>query len=97
MCSSDLTGIIWGMSAALKERVTIKQGQVQQTNFHDYPVPRIHEIPAIHIELIQGAVGQSSGAGQIGVAPMAPAIANALFRLTGQRVRSLPMLPEVVR
>ena len=90
------TGIIWGLSAALKERITIKAGVVQQSNFHDYPVPRINEIPPIHIELLQGAAGPSSGAGQIGVAPMAPAIANAVFRLTGVRVRSLPMLPERV-
>lgn len=90
------TGIIWGLSAALKERIVIKAGVVQQSNFHDYPVPRINEIPPIHIELLQGAMGQSSGAGQIGVAPMAPAIANAVFRLTGLRVRSLPMLPERV-
>ena len=91
------TGIIWGMSAGLRERVTIKAGVVQQSNFYDYPVPRMDEIPAIHIELLQGAVGQSSGAGQIGVAPMAPAIANAVFRLTGARLRELPMLPERVK
>ncbi len=91
------TGIIWGMSAALRERVTIKAGVVQQSNFSDYPVLRMDEIPAIHIELLQGALGQSSGAGQIGVAPMAPAIANAVQRLTGARVRAMPMLPEQVR
>jgi isoquinoline 1-oxidoreductase beta subunit len=86
------TGIIWGLSAALRERITLRNGVVQQSNFHDYPIPRIDEIPPIHIELIEGAPGPSSGAGQIGVAPMAPAIANAVFRLTGKRVRSLPML-----
>ena len=91
------TGIIWGLSAALRERVTIKAGVVQESNFNDYPVPRMDEIPDIRIELLQGAVGQSSGAGQIGVAPMAPAIANAVFRLTGARVRALPMLPQQVR
>jgi isoquinoline 1-oxidoreductase beta subunit len=91
------TGIIWGMSAGLRERITIKDGVVQQSNFHDYPVPRMDEIPEIHIEIIQGAVGQSSGAGQIGVAPMAPAIANAVYRLTGARVRAMPMLPERVK
>jgi isoquinoline 1-oxidoreductase beta subunit len=55
------------------------------------------EIPEIEIRIVQGAVGQSSGAGQIGVAPMAPAIANAVFRLTGARLRSMPMLPERVK
>jgi len=91
------TGIIWGMSAGLRERVTIKDGVVQQSNFHDYPVPRMDEIPEIEIRIIEGAVGQNSGAGQIGVAPMAPAIANAVYRLTGARLRALPMLPELVR
>ncbi len=91
------TGIIWGLSAALREQVTIKAGVVQQSNFYDYPVLRMDEIPPIHIDLLQGAVGQSSGAGQIGVAPMAPAIANAVFRLTGARLRELPMLPERVK
>jgi len=70
---------------------------VQQSNFYDYPVPRMDEIPNIKIELLQGALGQSSGAGQIGVAPMAPAIANAVYRLTGARLRAMPMLPEQVK
>ncbi len=91
------TGIIWGLSAGLRERVVIKAGVVQQSNFYDYPVPRMDEIPNIHIELLQGAVGQSSGAGQIGVAPMAPAIANAVYKLMGARLRELPMLPERVK
>ena len=91
------TGIIWGMSAGLREHVTIKNGVVQQANFHDYPVPRMDEIPEIEIRIVQGALGQSSGAGQIGVAPMAPAIANAVYRLTGARLRTLPMLPERVK
>jgi isoquinoline 1-oxidoreductase beta subunit len=91
------TGIVWGMSAGLRERISIRDGVVQQSNFHDYPIPRMDEIPEIEIEIIQGAVGQSSGAGQIGVAPMAPAIANAVYRLTGARLRSLPMIPESVK
>ncbi len=91
------TGIIWGLSAGLRERVTLKGGVVQQSNFHDYPVPRMDEIPDIHIDVVEGAVGQSSGVGQIGVAPMAPAIANAVFRLTGARLRALPMLPQQVK
>jgi isoquinoline 1-oxidoreductase beta subunit len=75
------TGIIWGMSAGIRETVTIKDGVVQQSNFHDYPVPRMDEIPEI----------------EIGVAPMAPAIANAVYRLTGARLRAMPLLPERVK
>ena len=91
------TGIIWGLSAALRERVTIKDGVVRQSNFSDYPVPRMHELPEIQIELLQGAAEQASGAGQVGVAPMAPAIANAVFRLTGARLRAMPILAQQVK
>ncbi len=91
------TGIIWGLSAALRERITINHGEVQQSNFYDYPVPRMDEIPEIEIKLIDSGVLQPSGAGQIGVPPMAPAIANAVFRLTGMRLRAIPMLPERVK
>ena len=94
------TGIIWGLSAALRERITFKDGVVQQSNFADYPVPRMDEIAPIHIEIVQGTVAQFSGTGQIAglpQAPIAPAIANALYRLTGARLRALPMLPERVQ
>ncbi len=90
------TGIIWGLSAGLREQIAIKGGEVQQSNFYDYPVPRIDEIPDIDIRLVEGAHGHVSGAGQIGVAPVAPAIANAVYRLTGVRLRELPMLPARV-
>ena len=91
------TGIIWGLSAALRERITIKNGEVQESNFYDYPVPRMDEIPDIEIKLVESGVLQPSGAGQIGVPPMAPAIANAVYRLTGVRLRAIPMLPERVK
>ena len=91
------TGIIWGMSAGLREQIVIKGGEVQHSNFYDYPVPRMDEIPDIDIHIVEGAQGQVSGAGQIGVAPMAPAIANAVFKLTGVRMRELPMLPLRVK
>jgi isoquinoline 1-oxidoreductase beta subunit len=90
------TSINWGVSAALRERITIKGGQVQQSNFHDYPVPRNHEIPEIEIRLLS-SVEQISGGGQIGVPAVAPAIANAVAAATGARVRRLPMLPESVK
>jgi isoquinoline 1-oxidoreductase beta subunit len=94
------TGMIWGLSAALRERVVIKDGVVQQSNFNDYPVPRMDEIPEIHIELIDGGPGRASGAGPIAglpQAPLAPAIANALYRLSGVRLRAMPMLAARVK
>jgi isoquinoline 1-oxidoreductase beta subunit len=91
------TGIIWGLSAALRERITIKNGEVQESNFYDYPVPRMDEIPDIEIKLVDSGVVQPSGAGQIGVPPVAPAIANAVYRLTGVRLRAIPMLPARVK
>jgi isoquinoline 1-oxidoreductase beta subunit len=83
----------------LRERITIKDGVVQQSNFSDYPVPRMDEIPPIHIDVMEGASGQLSGARRIAglpQAPIAPAIANAVYRLTGARLRALPMLPARV-
>jgi len=91
------TGVVWGWSAALRERITIRDGEVQQSNFHDYLVPRMHEIPDIEIRIVESGVVQPSGAGQIGVPPVAPAIANAVARLTGVRLRAIPMLPERVK
>jgi isoquinoline 1-oxidoreductase beta subunit len=90
------TGIIWGWSAALRERVTVRNGEVQQSNYSDYVVPRIHEIPDIEIRIVDSGTIEASGAGQIGVPPMAPAIGNAVFRLTGVRLRTIPMLNERV-
>ena len=94
------TGIIWGLSAALRERVTIKAGVVQQSNFSDYAVLRMNEMPDIRIELLPSAAGQQFSAGQIAAlpqAPMAPAIANAVYRLKGARLRAMPILPAQVK
>jgi isoquinoline 1-oxidoreductase beta subunit len=84
------SAIVYGLSAALMGKITLKDGQVQQSNFHDYPVLRMNEMPRIEVHLLP--VGdRPSGAGEPGVPPTAPAIANALFALTGKPVRSLPM------
>ncbi len=91
------TGVIWGWSAALRERISIRNGEVQESNFHDYLVPRMDEIPEIEIKIVESGVVEPSGAGQIGVPAVAPAIANAVARLTGVRLRAIPMLPERVK
>jgi isoquinoline 1-oxidoreductase beta subunit len=83
---------IFGMTSALHGAITVKRGAVEQSNFRDYPLARIGEAPRrIHVELIPGE-GPPGGIGEPGVPPVAPAIMNAVFALTGQRVRTLPFL-----
>lgn len=90
------TGIAYGVGMALRERISIKAGVVQQSNFYDYPVTRASEMPEIEVRIVSGS-DNISGGGQIGVPPVAAAIANAVAAATGARVRHLPMLPERVK
>lgn len=83
-------GIVYGLSAALHGEITIEKGQVQQSNFHDYMPLRMSECPAIETEIVAGS-DRPGGVGEPGTPPIAPAVANALFALTGQRLRSLPL------
>jgi len=83
-------GIGFGLSAALYGAITLKDGAVEQSNFHDYPVLRINEMPAIEVHIVQSAE-KPSGVGEPGVPPIAPAVANALAAATGKRVRKLPL------
>jgi len=83
-------GIIFGLSAALHGEITLESGRVQQSNFHDYPLLRMHECPEIRTEII-AAGERCGGVGETGTPPIAPAVANALFALSGQRLRSLPL------
>ncbi|MFQ5659841.1 MAG: molybdopterin cofactor-binding domain-containing protein [Gammaproteobacteria bacterium] len=87
--------IVFGLSAALKERISIEGGEVQQSNFHDYHVMRITEVPDIEIKAIS-TDNPPSGVGELGLAMVAPAITNGIARLTGARVRQLPLTPERV-
>ena len=82
-------GIGFGLSAALHGAITLKDGAVEQSNFHDYPVLRINEMPAIEVHIVPSA-DKPSGVGEPGVPPVAPAVANALAAATGQRLRKLP-------
>jgi len=86
-------GIAFGLTAALKAQVTIENGRVQQSNFHEYPILRMDEMPAIEVYIV-GSDDRPSGIGEMGVPPIAPAIANAVFAATGKRIRKLPILPE---
>jgi isoquinoline 1-oxidoreductase subunit beta len=85
------SAIAFGLSAALFSRITLKDGAPEQSNFHDYRVLRMSEMPQVEVHLVPGG-DQPSGAGEPGVPPVAPAVANALFHLTGKRIRSLPIV-----
>ncbi len=86
---------IFGVSHALQERITVNQGVVQQSNFHDYPILRMADAPDVHVKVIS-TDNSPTGIGEAGLPPAAPAIGNAVAALTGARVRQLPMLPERV-
>ena len=90
------SSIVYGLGMSLMERITVKDGAVRQSNFFDYPVPRMNEIPEMHIELIR-TNNRPTGVGQMATPIMAPAIANAIARITGKRLRESPMTPDRVK
>ncbi|HET9653249.1 MAG TPA: xanthine dehydrogenase family protein molybdopterin-binding subunit [Usitatibacter sp.] len=83
------SAIAFGLSGALHGRISFRDGRVEQSNFHDYPVLRIDEMPRVEVHLVPGG-DKPTGVGEPGTPPIAPAVANALFALTGKRVRVLP-------
>ena len=84
------SGIIFGLSAVLHGEITIKNGRVEQTNFGDYRVLRIHEAPRIHVDLVK-SVEAPGGIGEPGTCCVMPALTNAIFAATGKRIRKLPV------
>jgi isoquinoline 1-oxidoreductase beta subunit len=91
------SGVIYGLSAALYEEITIKGGEVQQANFDTYRVLRQQDAPDIHVKVMPSLKDPPSGIGEIGTSPVAPAIANAIAAATGARLRHLPMTPARVK
>lgn len=87
--------IVFGLSAALKERITLTGGVVQQSNFHDYPIMRMAEVPEINVRVLS-TDNPSTGVGELGLAMVGPAIANAISSLTGARIRHMPFTREKV-
>ncbi|MEO8486769.1 MAG: xanthine dehydrogenase family protein molybdopterin-binding subunit [Betaproteobacteria bacterium] len=83
-------GIGFGLSAALHGAITVRDGMVEQSNFHDYPVLRINEMPAIDVHIVPSGA-KPSGVGEPATPVIAPALANALFAATGKRLRNLPL------
>ncbi len=80
----------YGLSAALYGQVTLKDGVVEQSNFHDYPVLRLNEMPKCEVHIVETGAKSPTGVGEPGTPPIAPAVANAIFALTGKRLRTLP-------
>ena len=83
------SGIAFGLGAALHGRISFKDGRVVESNYNDYPVLRLNEMPAVEVHLVASSE-KSSGVGEPGTPPIAPAVANAVFALNGQRLRELP-------
>lgn len=90
------SGIVYGLSAALRGEITIAGGHVQQGNFHDYPVLRLNEMPRVETYIV-ASDGPLGGAGEPGVPCIAPAVTNAIFAATGKRIRRLPIVPQLAR
>jgi isoquinoline 1-oxidoreductase beta subunit len=84
------SGVAYGLTAALFGELTFKAGRVQQSNFHDYPVLRLNEMPEVEVHIV-ASTAKPGGVGEVGVPPIAPAVANALFAATGKRFRRLPL------
>jgi isoquinoline 1-oxidoreductase beta subunit len=84
-----------GLSAATKERISYVNNQCEQTNFHQYQIIRLNEVPDIETYIIADETSPG-GVGEPGLPPIAPALGNAIFNLTGKRIRKLPInLDEV--
>jgi isoquinoline 1-oxidoreductase subunit beta len=85
--------IVYGLSAALHGEITFEKGRVRQSNFHDYPVLRMNEMPKVEVHIVESK-DSMGGVGEPGTPPIAPAVANAIFAATGKRIRSLPFRIE---
>lgn len=90
------SGIVFGLSAALHGEITFKNGRVDQSNFHDYPLLRMNEMPVVEVHIVPSEE-KLGGVGEPGVPPIAPAVCNAIFAITGKRIRRLPIRIEELK
>jgi isoquinoline 1-oxidoreductase beta subunit len=88
-------GIVYGLSAALHGAITLENGRVVQSNFHDYVPLRFSEMPQIEVHIVESSE-HPTGIGEPGTPPIAPAVANAVFKLTGKRLRRMPFDQETL-
>jgi isoquinoline 1-oxidoreductase subunit beta len=87
------SAVIYGLSAAMHDAITIEHGAVQQTNFHNYQMPRMNQTPKTEVHVVM-STEDPTGIGEPGLPVIAPAVCNAIFRATGRRIRKLPIKPE---
>ena len=84
------SAVVYGLTATLKSAITVEENKVQQSNFHDFPILSMQEAPLVETHIID-STRPPGGVGEPGLPPIAPAVANAVFAATGQRLRRLPL------
>ena len=84
-------GVAWGLSVAFKSEITFDHGRTVQSNFHDYEILRLSEMPPLEVYFVESGARPLGGTGETGPVTVLPAVGNALFAATGQRYRSLPL------
>nr|WP_118184519.1 molybdopterin cofactor-binding domain-containing protein [Paraburkholderia phosphatilytica] len=89
-------GLMWGMGHAMFDHIELRHGQVAQRNFDTYRVMRMADMPSVDIQIVQGAPGKPGGVGELSSPSVAPAVANAVFRLTGKRLRTTPFALDAI-
>jgi isoquinoline 1-oxidoreductase beta subunit len=90
------SGIVFGLSAALYGAITLKDGRVEQSNYNNYPILRMKDMPEVQVHIVPSRE-RPTGIGEPGVPPIAPAVANAVFMVTGKRIRRLPIRAEALK
>jgi isoquinoline 1-oxidoreductase beta subunit len=89
-------GVAFGLTAALKSCITIENSRVEQSNFHNFPLLRMDEMPRVEVYIVPGD-RPPTGVGEAAVPTVAPAAANAVFAATGKRIRKIPIDPQELR